>query len=65
MFIQDCNNVLSSPYVTRFDLPGSLTEEAFLEKLTQAGLLIKKPEWEEMKRMFRDFQARIAPQLMP
>jgi hypothetical protein len=65
MFIQDCNNVLSSPYVTRFDLPGSLTEEAFLEKLTQAGLLIRRPEWEEMKRMFRDFQARIAPQLMP
>lgn len=65
MFIQDCNNVLSSPYVTRFDLPGSLTEEGFLEKLARIGLPIGKPEWAAMKQMFRDFQTRTSPLLIP
>jgi hypothetical protein len=65
MFTQDCSNVLSSPYVTRLDLPGSLTEGDFLQRLAQAGLSVGVPEWEEMKRMFTDFQSRISRQLMP
>jgi hypothetical protein len=65
MSLQDCNSILSSPYVARFGIPGSLGEVDFLQMLAQAGLQISMREWEEMKQMFTAFQERTSSQIMP
>ena len=65
MFSSDCNSVLSSPYLTRLPVAGSMTEEEFVSKLNNMGIITDQEYWTKMKERFTSFREEMRSQLRP
>ena len=65
MFFVDCNSLISSPYLTRLEIPGALSETEFLDRLAAIKITLEPERWQAMKEQFQVFKAEHRTNLKP
>ena len=65
MFFTDCNSLISSPYPTRLEIPGGLSEPEFLDRLATIKIKLEPERWQAMKEQFQAFKTMHQTNLKP
>lgn len=65
MFSSDCGSLLSSPYLTRLEVSGSVPETDFIAKLASIGIDMSPERWQLMKERFTLFKEQNRTSLRP
>lgn len=65
MFYIDCSSLISSPYLTRLEIPRGLPEPEFLSRLAGIGITLSPERWQAMKADFEAFKVKHQAGLKP
>lgn len=64
MFSIDCDNLLSSRYLTRLSISGISSEDEFIGRLRELGIITRYEQWTSAKERFEAFQSQVQRELM-